>query len=201
MRTRHAPLKVTSGCQAAATPARVDRRRAQWSARCGNRHERFGAGRHAASGSAARALTHGPDPRASSRLRRPVAAVQRRLPGRREHPGVAGAHSGGSARTGLARARQGQPAAGDPRTGLLPPMRERLQPRQPGQRRFDPLRRAVPRRPGAGAGLAVRPADDRAAANECSSSGPGRAACRPPTTCAGSATRWRSGTRRSRRAG
>ena len=50
------------------------------------------------------------------------------------------------------------PFAGDPRAGLLPPVRERLQPRQPRQRRLDPLGRAVPRRPGAGARLGVRPA-------------------------------------------
>ena len=124
---------------------------------CGDRHERPDAGRHAASGSAPRPLTHGPDPRAPSRLRRPAAAVQRRLPRGREHPGVAGAHQGGPARAGLAGARHGQPAARDPRTGLLPPVRERLQPRRPGQRGFDPLGRAIPRRPGARAGVAVRP--------------------------------------------
>ncbi len=54
-------------------------------------------------------------------------------------------------------ARRRQPAARDPRAGLLPPVRERLQPRQPRQRRLDPFGRALPRRPRAGAGLAVPP--------------------------------------------
>ena len=44
------------------------------------------------------------------------------------------------------------------------------------------------------AGLAVRPAAGAAAASGCSSSAPGRAACRPPTTWPGSATRSRSAT-------
>ena len=54
-------------------------------------------------------------------------------------------------------ARRGQSAARDPRAGLLPPVRERLQPRQPRQRRLDPFGRAVPGRPRAGAGVALRP--------------------------------------------
>ncbi len=40
-----------------------------------------------------------------------------------------------------------------------------------------------------------------AAASGSSLSAPGRAACRPPTTSRGSATRWRSATRARRRAG
>ena len=76
------------------------------------------------------------------------------------------------------------PLPGDPRAGLLPPVRERLQPRESGQRGLDPFGRAVPRRPRARAGLGVRPARDRAPASGCSSSAPGPAGCRPPTTCA-----------------
>ena len=64
----------------------------------------------------------------------------------------------GRPRAGVAAAGRRQPAAGDPRPGLLPPVRERLQPRQPRQRRLDPRGRAVPRRPRARAGLGVRPA-------------------------------------------
>ena len=64
----------------------------------------------------------------------------------------------GPPRAGVARAGRRQPAAGDPRAGLLPPVRERLQPRQPRQRGLDPLDRAVPRRPRAGARLGVRSA-------------------------------------------
>ena len=53
-------------------------------------------------------LLHGrstPARSASSRprLRRPAAALQRRLPGRGEHPGLAVAHAGRPARAGLAR--------------------------------------------------------------------------------------------------
>ena len=43
------------------------------------------------------------------------------------------------------RARRRQSVSRDPRTGLLPPVRERLQPREPRQCRLDPLGRAVPR--------------------------------------------------------
>ena len=65
-------------------------------------------------------------------------------------------------------ARRGQSAAGDPRSGLLPPVRERLQPRRARQRRVDPLGRAVPGRPRAGGGLALRCSSGRAAAGGCS---------------------------------
>ena len=79
-------------------------------------------------------LLHGRPSRAGAGppagLCRPAAAVQRRLPGRREHPGLARAHPGGPARAGLAAARRRQPAARDPRARLLPPVRERLQPRR-----------------------------------------------------------------------
>ncbi len=88
---------------------------------------------------------------------RPAAPVQCGLPGGREHPGLARACAGRRARAGLAGARRGQSVRGDPRPGLLPPVREQLQPRQARQRGLDPRRRALPRRSGAGARLAVRP--------------------------------------------
>ena len=50
------------------------------------------------------------------------------------------------------------PFAGDPRPGLLPPVRDRLQPRRARRRGLDPRGRALPRRPRHRAGLAVRPA-------------------------------------------
>ena len=53
------------------------------------RHDRAVARRHAAAGSAARAGAGRAGPRAPAGLRRPAAAVQRRLPGRGEHPGLA----------------------------------------------------------------------------------------------------------------
>src|SRR5690242_13190433 len=46
--------------------------------------------RYAVAGSAARAVPRRPGPPGAPRLPRPAAAVQRRLPGRGEHPGVAG---------------------------------------------------------------------------------------------------------------
>ena len=79
----------------------------------------------------------------------------------------------GTPRAGLARAGRRQPVAGDPRPGLLPPVRERLQPRQPRQRRVDPLGRAVPRRPRPRERLDVRPAGGPHAAGACSSSARG----------------------------
>ena len=62
-------------------------------------------------------------------LRAPHAAVQPRLPGRREYPAVALPRRVRRLRGGLARARQGQPAARRDGTRLLPPMRDGLQPR------------------------------------------------------------------------
>ena len=136
--------------------------------RLADRDERADAGCDGASGPAARALPHGAGPGSPSGLRRPVAAVQRGLPGRREHPGLAGAHAGREARGGVACAHGGQSVAGDPRAGLLPPVRERLQPREPRQRRLDPLGRAVPRRPRARAGVAASTRRRLAAASACS---------------------------------
>ena len=68
------------------------------------------------------------------RLRPPPAAVQPRLPGRREHPAVALPRRVRRLRGGLARARQGQPAARRDGPRLLPPLRDRLQPRRSSTR-------------------------------------------------------------------
>ena len=98
-------------------------------------------------------------------------------------------------RGGLAALVADNPLPGDPRAGLLPPVRERLQPRRARRRRLDPRGRAVPRRPGARAGLGRSTRRRPPAASGCSWSAPGRAGCRPPTTWPGSATRSRSATR------
>ena len=91
-------------------------------------------------------------------LRRPAPAVQRRVPRGGEHPGLAGPREGRRPRGGVAAADGGQPVPGDPRAGLLPPVRDRLQPGRPRRCRVDPCGRAVPRRPRHRAGLAVRAA-------------------------------------------
>ena len=86
-------------------------------------------------------------------LRRPDAAVQRRLPGRREHPGLALPRRGGRLRARLAHDHGGQPVPRGHGPGLLPPVRDRLQPRAARRGGRDQLRRAVPRRRGDPAGL------------------------------------------------
>ena len=94
------------------------------------------------------------------------------LPRGRKYPGLAGASERRRARRGLAASRRGQPFSGHSRAGLLPPLRDLLQPgraRQPG---VDPCRRALLGRSGRRAGLAVRPAAAAAAADGCWSSGP-----------------------------
>ncbi len=90
----------------------------------------------------------------AARLRRPPAALQRRLPGRREHPALVVRRRGRLLRGGLAHARRGQPPSGDLRAGLLPPLRGGLQPGQARRGGRDPRRRAVPRRRGDRPGLA-----------------------------------------------
>ncbi len=123
--------------------------------RCG-RHFRLAArGPRGAARPAARARRRGSGADPSPGVPGSVAAVQRRLPGGGEHPGVAGARAGGAARAGVAGTGAGQPVSGHPREGVLPPLRERVQPCRPGQRRVDPWGRAVPGRPGTGARLAV----------------------------------------------
>ena len=61
-------------------------------------------------------------------LRRPPAALQPRLPGRREHPGLARPGAGGPLPRGLASAGARQSAARHARPRLLSPVRETLQP-------------------------------------------------------------------------
>ena len=84
------------------------------------------------------------------RLRRPAAAVQQRLPGRREHPGLALRGRGGRRRlrARLAQDHGGQPVPGDHGPGLLPPVRDRLQPRPARRGGRHQLGRALPRRRG-----------------------------------------------------
>ena len=108
-------------------------------------------------------------------------------PARRERTSRRGSPhmQAGRARAGVARAGRRQSVRGDPRAGLLSPVRERLQPRQSRQRGLDPLGRAVPGRSGARAGMAVRPAAgpqrQAGAGDRCRA----RAGCRPPTTWPG----------------
>ena len=120
---------------------------------------------------------------------RPAAAVQPRLPGRRERPGLALPRRGGRRlRARLAQDHGGQPAARGDGPGLLPPVRDRLQPRPARRGGRHQLRRAVPRRRGDPQRLdrrGRRAADRQARARRRRR--PVRA-CRPPTTWRGSAT-------------
>ena len=130
--------------------------------------------RHAAAGPAARALA-GPDrsgsaARSTSTCCRPATPAARRA--RTSRPGWRTPRRGRHEQAWRELVAD-NPFPGDPRAGLLPPVRERLQPRQPRQRRLDPLGRAVPRRPRARARLGVRPAAAPAPASACSSSAPG----------------------------
>ena len=88
-------------------------------------------------------------------LRRRAAAVQPRLPGRRTGPGLALRRRGRRLRDGLAAAGQRQPVPGDHGPGLLPPVRDGVQPRPARHRGRDQLGRTVPRRRGDPAGLAA----------------------------------------------
>ena len=73
----------------------------------------------------------------AARLRRPAAAVQQRLPGRREHPAVALPRRGGGELRGAPGASScaDNPFPADDGPGLLPPVRDRLQPRRSSTRR------------------------------------------------------------------
>ena len=64
-------------------------------------------------------------PHALPQLRLAAAALQSRLPRRREHPGLAGAGAGRRLPPGVGNADGGQSAAGDAWPGLLPPVRNR----------------------------------------------------------------------------
>ena len=57
--------------------------------------------------------------------RQPAAAVQPRVPGGREHPGLARSRAGGALRGSLAEVHGAKPAARHARPGLLSPLRER----------------------------------------------------------------------------
>ena len=124
----------------------------------------------------------------------PDAAVQRRLPGRREHPGLALRRRGGRRRlrARLAHDHGRQPVPRGDGPGLLPPVRDRLQPRPARRGRRDQLRRAVPRRRGDPAGLDGRGRGRRRPASACWSSAPARPGCPRRTTWPGAGTRSRS---------
>jgi hypothetical protein len=83
----------------------------------------------------------------SARRGRP-AAVQPRLPGGREHPGLAlrGRVGPRGLRAGLAQGDGGQPVPGDHGEGLLPPLRDVLQPRAARRGRGGQLGRGLPGR-------------------------------------------------------
>ena len=121
-------------------------------------------------------------------VRRPAAAVQRRLPGRREHPAVAVPRRGGRLRGGLAADHGGQPVPRHHGPGLLPPVRDRLQPRDPRRGGRHQLGRAVPRRRGDPAGLDGSGRRRRRPASGCWSSAPVRPGCPRRTTSPCSAT-------------
>ena len=129
-----------------------------------------------------------PGAHAAPGLRRPAAAVQRRLPGGREHPGLARPRQGRRARGSLAPADRRQPVPRDPRPGLLPPVRERLQPRRARRAVSIHGGRALPRRPRHRARLGVRPVPRHRTGSGCSSSAPARAACPRRTTSPASGT-------------
>ena len=76
----------------------------------------------------------------------------------------------------------GQPVPRDHGPGLLPPVRDRLQPRAARRGGRHQLGRALPRRRGDPAGLDRRRSTRRRPASACSSSAPARPGCRPPTT-------------------
>ena len=126
-------------------------------------------------------------------LCRPAAAVQQRLPGRREHPGLARACAGGptTARPGrrwCATTRCRRCTAGSAITRAKSAC-NRDAARRRGQH---PRGRALSRRPRGGGGLDACRSTRRRAASASSSSAPARAGSPPPTTSRGSATRSRS---------
>ena len=138
-----ASFPCTSAAAASAgLRARHERRRAADSSR---QWPWAGAGHHAAAGPRPRHGAGRAGPRPAAGLPGPAAALQRRVPGRGEHPGLAGRDPGRASGAGMAPAGRRQPAARHPRAGLLPPLRDRLQPRAAGQFRVHPRGRALPR--------------------------------------------------------
>ena len=121
----------------------------------GSRDGRIAARPHPPRAARPRAVALRSGARAASGLRRPAAAVQQRLSGRREHPGLARARSGRRGRGRLAAADRRQPVRRDPRPGLLPPVRVELQPQGARRLGVDPRGRALPRGPRQRAEVAV----------------------------------------------
>ena len=76
---------------------------------------------------------HGAGADQAADLCRSPAALQYRLPCRRERPGLAGVRPSRQVSRGLGGARPGQPTAGRARPGLLSPVRDELQPQGPRQ--------------------------------------------------------------------
>ena len=106
---------------------------------------------------------------AAPRLRRSSSALQPRLSGRGEHPGMARPGAGGRLRGRLAEVHGGEPAARHPRPRVLSPLRKRLQSAVSRSGGFDPFARPIPRRSRERQGL-----DDRAGAADRQAGARGR---------------------------
>ena len=121
-------------------------------------------------------------------LRRPPAAVQPAVPGRRGHPGLAVPRRGRRLRARLAPPGARQPVPGHHGPRLLPLLRERLQPRQARCAGRHQRGRALPRRRGAAsaAGTSTPPAAETG--KHVLVVGAGPSGLVRPTTCAASAT-------------
>ena len=107
-------------------------------------------------------------------LRRAPAAVQRRLPGRRGRPGVALPRRGGRLPGAPGGARSRQPASRGDGPGLLPPVRERLQPRAARRGRRRSTRSSASWATSRSGRVAAAGAGRRRRASGSSSSAPGR---------------------------
>ena len=131
--------------------------------------------------------------RAAAGLCRPAAALQQRLPGRRERAGLARSGAGRPIPRGLGDDPARQPVAGRARSRLLSSVRDALQSGRARQCGEHPRRGALSRRSCGRAGL---DAVDRArrAASACWSSAPVRAACRRPIIWPASGTPSKSAT-------
>ena len=118
------------------------------------------------------------------------AALQPRLPGRRGRPGLAVRRRGGRRRlrARLAHDHGDQPVPRGDGPDLLPPVRDRLQPRPARRVGRDQLGRALPRRRGDPAGLDGEGRRATLPASGCWSSAPARPAWRRPTTWPGTGT-------------
>ena len=103
---------------------------------------------------------------AAPRLRRSSSALQPRVPGRREHPGMARAGAGRRLRGRLAEVHGGEPAARHTRPCVLSPLRKRLQSAVSRSGGFDPFARSISRRSRQRQGMddSAGPADRQASA-------------------------------------